>query len=58
MTLGEFKKLTEHYSDECTLSWSRSLDSIDYPNLVNMMAIVVPCLNDNKLVAVPKIVLI
>lgn len=25
MTLGEFRKITEHYDDDCTLFWCRDL---------------------------------
>ena len=39
MTLGEFRKITEQYDDECTLTYATSYNDVQYPMLVERVII-------------------
>lgn len=41
MTLGEFRKITEQYCDECMLCYCGDMSSLAYPNLINKVVIAV-----------------
>ena len=57
MTLGEFRKITEQYGDDCTLCWANDMHCAAYPNLVGRIIIDISESTDNEPNPVPNIVL-
>ena len=58
MTLGEFRKITEQYEDDCTLCWSSDINRIAYPNLVDRVIINIAKSTENEPDPVPNIVVL
>lgn len=56
MTLGEFRKITEQYGDECTLCYSSGNGyGGTYPNLIDRVVIEVGSATDAEPNPVPNI---
>ena len=55
MTLGEFRKITEQYGDNCTLCWASDMSQVIYPNLVERVVIDVGSATDTEPNPTPNI---
>ena len=58
MTLGDFRRITDGYGDDCTLSWCKDISSLAFPNLVNRVVINVACPTDAEPNPVPSIIVL
>lgn len=55
MTLGEFRKITEQYGDECTLCYAWNTRSLAYSNLIDKVVITVEESTETEPNPVPNI---
>ena len=56
MTLGEFRKITEKYGDECAICYCRDFSSAAYPDLVDRVVITIGSATENEPDPMPNII--
>ena len=58
MTLGEFRKITENYDDDCELFWCRDLTSLCGMTKVHRVLIDIVETEDDPFSLTPEIILL
>ena len=58
MTLGEFRKITEHYADECEIATATSYSNLGYAQNVERVVIDIAKISDEISEPKPLIVVI